>query len=224
MLPGEHVRDFVLTAEQHKAYLAAADEPLKSVASFLLETGLRLGEALALTWEDVHITPVGSATRGYVAIRCGKTRYARRNVSLTATAQGVLARQRLLSQSDLVFVREDGFTPVSRFTLSDQHERARTALSLPRDFVIHSLRHTMLTALGASGADSFTIMRIAGHSSITISQRYVHPTPESLERAFDRFEALQEPSPTAAKRPPSTTKSTTVAPTSPAQPLQVVAG
>jgi hypothetical protein len=36
----------------------------------------------------------------------------------------------------------------------------------PADFVLHSLRHTMLTRLGESGVDAFTIMRIAGHSSI----------------------------------------------------------
>ncbi len=33
------------------------------------------------------------------------------------------------------------------------------------------------------------ITRIAGHSSVTISQRYVHPTPESPERAFDQLTA-----------------------------------
>jgi len=46
---------------------------------------------------------------------------------------------------------------------------------LPADFVVQSLRHTMLTRLGMLGVDAFTIMKIAGHSSITISQRYVHP-------------------------------------------------
>ena len=64
-------------------------------------------------------------------------------------------------------------------------------MKLPADFVIHSLRHTMLTRLGESGADAFAIMRIAGHSSVTISQRYVHPSPESLEKAFERLESLQ---------------------------------
>jgi integrase len=67
----------------------------------------------------------------------------------------------------------------------DLHQRARTVLHLPKDFVIHSLRHTMLTRLGESGVDAFTIMRIAGHSSITVSQRYVHPSPEAVERAFE---------------------------------------
>ncbi len=55
---------------------------------------------------------------------------------------------------------------------------------------MHSLRHTMLTRLGEAGADAFTIMRIAGHSSVTVSQRYVHPTPEGMERAFERLEDL----------------------------------
>ena len=80
--------------------------------------------------------------------------------------------------------------PLFTFTLDDQHARLRETLRLPEDFVIHSLRHTMLTLLGEAGADAFTIMRIAGHSSVTVSQKYVHPSPESLERAFEQLEAL----------------------------------
>lgn len=39
-----------------------------------------------------------------------------------------------------------------------------------------------------SGVDAFTIMRIAGHSSITVSQRYIHRTAEAVERAFERLQ------------------------------------
>src|SRR5262245_5819936 len=35
----------------------------------------------------------------------------------------------------------------------------------------------------------FAIQKIAGHSTITVSQRYVHPTPERVEDAFSRFES-----------------------------------
>ena len=83
-----------------------------------------------------------------------------------------------------------GSKPYRGTSLNHQHEKARTLLKLPRDFVVHSLRHTALTRLGEAGADAFTIMRIAGHSSVTISQRYVHPSPEALEGAFERLEAL----------------------------------
>ena len=75
-------------------------------------------------------------------------------------------------------------------SLDHQHAEVRKALRLTEDFVLYSLRHTMLTRLGEAGADAFTIMRIAGHSSVTVSQRYVHPTPEGLERAFERLENL----------------------------------
>ena len=45
------------------------------------------------------------------------------------------------------------------------------------------------------GVDAFTIMKIAGHSSITVSQRYVHPSPESVESAFEKLEMSNQPVP-----------------------------
>ena len=57
--------------------------------------------------------------------------------------------------------------------------------------MLHSLRHTFLTRLGEAGVDAFTMMRIAGHnSSVTVSQKYVHPSTEAMERAFERLETL----------------------------------
>lgn len=61
---------------------------------------------------------------------------------------------------------------------------------MPSDFVLHSLRHTFGTRLGESGADAFTIMRLMGHSTVTISQRYIHPSPEAVELAFERLTAM----------------------------------
>ena len=54
--------------------------------------------------------------------------------------------------------------------------------------MLHSLRHAMLTRLGEAGVDAFTIKRIAGHSIITVSERYVYPSGEAMERAFERLE------------------------------------
>ena len=61
---------------------------------------------------------------------------------------------------------------------------------MSEEFVLHSLRHTFGTRLGEAGADAFTIMKLMGHSTITVSQRYVHPSPESVELAFERLTAL----------------------------------
>src|SRR5947209_4667698 len=76
--------------------------------------------------------------------------------------------------------------PVLGRSLDHQHALVREALKLPKEFVLHSLRQTMLSRLGEAGADVFTVMRIARHRSVTVSQKYVHATPEALEQAFEK--------------------------------------
>ena len=44
--------------------------------------------------------------------------------------------------------------------------------------------------LGESGADAFTIMRLMGHSTITVSQRYVHTSPEAIELTYEQLTAM----------------------------------
>jgi integrase len=46
------------------------------------------------------------------------------------------------------------------------------------------LRHTALTQLAQACCDAFTLARIAGHSSITITQKDIHPQSDAIERAF----------------------------------------
>ncbi|MCH6554482.1 MAG: tyrosine-type recombinase/integrase [Acidobacteria bacterium] len=54
-------------------------------------------------------------------------------------------------------------------------------------FVLYSLRHTFLTRLGESGCDAWTLARIAGHSSISVSARYVHPSEGAVHDAIERL-------------------------------------
>jgi hypothetical protein len=68
----------------------------------------------------------------------------------------------------------------------------RQALKLPVDAVIHSFRHTFGARLGEAGADAFTIMKVMGHSSVVLSQKYVHPTPEAMERTFERLDVANQ--------------------------------
>jgi integrase len=106
-------------------------------------------------------------------------------VSLTERAAATLkARPRLC---EWIFPGDSLKKPMVVTSTDHQHAKVRDALNLNKDFVVHGLRHTMLTRLGESGADAFTIMRIAGHSSITISARYVRPSFESMELAIERL-------------------------------------
>lgn len=182
LLGGERIREFVLSQDQERDYLDFAPQPLQDAALLILDTGLRVGEAVNLEWSDIYLEPVGSAKYGYLRIRSGKS-------NLTARVRKMLKVRRAASNSVWVFPGDlEG--PFLGTSLNHQHSKIRRLLGLSEEFVIHSLRHTMLTRLGEAGVDAFTIMRIAGHSSITVSQRYVHPSPEALERAFERLELL----------------------------------
>lgn len=81
---------------------------------------------------------------------------------------------------------------MSESQLDQQHARIRKLLKMSSDFVLHSLRHTFGTRLGESGADAFTIMRMLGHTTVTVSQRYVHPSPETVELAIERMTCINQ--------------------------------
>lgn len=192
LLPGEHAREFVLSYAQEQAYLAACPDPLRDFALLDLDTGLRASEAVHLEWRDIHVQPVNGAKYGYLHVHHGKSSFARRNLPLTEHVKAMLQARQAVSTSPFVFPGKDPRKPFGADSLDHQHAKVRKLHRLPPTFVIHSLRHTFGTRLGEAGADAFTIMRLMGHSSVTVSQRYVHPTPEALERAVERLEALRE--------------------------------
>jgi integrase len=182
----------------------------------MLETGLRIGEALHLEWADITLAPVNGARFGFLRVREGKSKNARRVIPLTDRASAML-RERLESKaSGFVFANREGqpylgtsINHLHRDACSPKIEGKRRPL-FSADFVMHSLRHTMLTRLGESGVDAFTIMRIAGHSSIVVSQRYIHPTLEAVERAFERLQLSGDFAVIEPKRLPPATVSATL--------------
>src|SRR5271157_1880695 len=187
LLNGERIRDFVLSRRLEEAYLDACAQPLRDIALLVLEAGPRIGEALSLPWTDVVLDPLLGSRFGYIRIRDGKSKNARRILPLTDKANEMLRNRQQIASGELVFANRDGRRYLVT-SINHLHQKARAIVGLGKDFVIHSLRHTMLTRLGESGVDAFTIMKIAGHSSITVSQRYVHPSPEAVERAFERLQ------------------------------------
>ena len=83
-----------------------------------------------------------------------------------------------------------GFTKANADTLKTNAKREAAGekpLPLPLPpFEPYVMRHTALTRM-APFCDAFTLARIAGHSSITITQRYCHPQADAVEAAFTKF-------------------------------------
>jgi integrase len=186
MLPGERRREHVVKPDEEARYLAAAPEPLGSVAAVLTDTGMRPDECYRLRWESVTWT---NGRNGTVLVTHGKTAAARRVLPLSVRVKNIL-RTRWEAEGcpveGWVWSASTASGHFEKSTLKKQHKKA-LRLSKVRPFVLYSLRHTFLTRLGESGCDAWTLAKIAGHSSVAMSARYVHPSEDAVLFALDRM-------------------------------------
>lgn len=97
LLPEHNLQMRVISWEEEAQYLGAASQPLRDVATMILETGMRPGEVFHLKKEDVDLE------LGYLRVPAGKTEFARRTIPLTARAREVLSRRVSDPRSDWLF-------------------------------------------------------------------------------------------------------------------------
>lgn len=109
------------------------------------------------------------------------------------TERAALALKEVLKRTrcEYVFTAKGGRRQMTRHYPTHMFRVIADALKMSDDCVLHSTRHTFCTRLGEAGTDAFSIQRLAGHSSITISQKYVHPTPTIIESAIGKMEAVR---------------------------------
>lgn len=186
LLSGEVRRERVVTPKEEKDYLAAATPLVKEVATVLFDTGMRPDELHRMQWREISWD---GARHGTILVTKGKTAAARRQIPMTLRVREVLeARWKDQGEPDAgwVWPAPSKTGHIDHSSTKKQH-RATLNDSKVTPFVLYSLRHTFLTRLGASGCDVWTLMRVAGHSSIAISSRYVHPHADSVLAAVDRI-------------------------------------
>jgi integrase len=181
----EHQRDRVLSTQEAGRYLSDCPQPWRDVATIILDEGFRPSEVFSLRWE--HITFQG---RGFIRVTDSKSRAGRRTLPMTPRVYQLLG-ERHAGQGE---PREGWVFPSTSQTghfdanaAKDQHKRALKASGVKR-FEPYCLRHTALTWFAERLRDPFAVMKIAGHSTIAMTQRYIHYQPEMVDRAFDRME------------------------------------
>jgi integrase len=186
VLPGERRREMVVTREEEARFLAASPELLASVATVLADTGMRPEECFRLCWQDVTWL---NGRNGVLLVTRGKTAAARRVLPMTPRVRAVLEsrwREAGMPEEGWAWPRKTRSGHLEPSSLRKPHAKAMTDAKV-RPFVLYSLRHTFLTRLGQSGCDVWTLARIAGHSSITVSARYVHPSEDAVLDAITRL-------------------------------------
>lgn len=136
--------------------------PLALVA---LETAMRRGELLKLTWDNVDL----EARTAYLPItKNGKPR----TVPLSTKAVEVLSQ---LPRSDK---RVFGITS----SAVDAGWQRATKRANVHDFHFHDLRHMATSRLSKKLPNVIELSRVTGHSNVQMLSRYYHISPEELAR------------------------------------------
>jgi len=189
---GERQRDRMLTDGEWQQYIAECPQPWRDAATIIRGTGMRPGEVFSLCWENLHLNGSG----GLIQITEGKTKAAKRMLPMVPSVYAALKFRHETSgnpESGWVFPSSSAEGHFNKDTAKDQHAKALAKANEKAgkanvrklvSFQPYVLRHTALTQLAQAGCDAFTLARIAGHSSITITQRYIHPQADAIERAF----------------------------------------
>ena len=201
-LEREEVGQLLRAARSHRFY---------ALWLLLVSVGLRRGEALALTWDDIDLDSGQlrvrrnlQRVRKELIFGTPKTKRSMRTVPLprrcVAALKARAAEQReertaagqkwspLPHQPDgLVFT-----TPAGRPTEPRGLNRMLTVLCRQagvRRVRVHDLRHTCASLLLAQGVDARTIMETLGHSTITLTlNTYAHVMDTTLRAAAERMD------------------------------------
>ncbi len=145
------------------------------VARICLSTGARWGEAQALTPERVR--------NGAVTFANTKSRRTR-TIPIAADLEKQLHRH---------YRRHGLFT---NCMMSFSRVLESTSIKLPAGQATHVLRHTFASHFVMRGGNILTLQKILGHSSLTMTMRYAHLSPDHLQDAL-RLNPLVDTSSTA---------------------------
>lgn len=140
---------------------------------FLIDTGMRVGEALHLQWRDIngrfaHIWDTKNGTS--------------RTVPLTQRAAELVEAKRGSGAGP--------FCAISQSTFNHSWDRMRNLIGMGEDkqFVPHALRHTCASRLVQGGEPILTVKEFLGHKAITVTLRYAHLAPKQLWKAMQVLE------------------------------------
>jgi integrase/recombinase XerC len=166
----------------HVDWIAARDN---AVLLLLYGCGLRLSEALALTWADIP-----AADRDVILIRGKGGR--ERLVPVLPAVREALARYLDLcpclppraDRTEPLFRGAEG-GPLDGRIVRRVMARLRDDLDLPETATPHALRHSFATHLLAAGGDLRQIQELLGHASLSTTQVYTSVDRDHLLRVYD---------------------------------------
>ena len=173
----EHnIRDRGLSLEEFQRLLEALPSSLHLVIIMAYYTGMRRGEILNLRWHQIDLSKGLTRLEG-VDTKTQKGRLVPLNATLTALLKDAM-QSPVRSATGHVFHRNG--QPIK--SIRGAFDRACREAGLI-DFHFHDLRHTAVTNMRRAGVDPLTAMKITGHKTMAVFQRYNSFDEDDLRQA-----------------------------------------
>jgi integrase len=184
--PGESRERYLEEADIARLFAACLESRnphLATIVALAVNTGLRKGNLLRLTWDQIDL----STARITIPRRKSPRRKTRRPHSLpiSPAVYDILIRHTptAAQRTGYLFARRDGaFWGQIRRAFEGAVDRAQIT-----DFTFHDLRHTAASHLIKNGATLQEVQEILGHSDIKLTLRYAHLNPGQLRTAVARI-------------------------------------
>lgn len=155
------------------------------ISLILLECGLRIGEVIGLTWDDIDMQEQTiNVNKQWKIINKNqygfgdtKTKNSNRIVPMTRNVCNALKSYNIRNLNGRIFNYKN--------TGAIAGDLRRTYVKLGFNITVHELRHTCATKLISNGIDFKTAAKILGHDVEQTIKTYSHVTDEMLENAFE---------------------------------------
>jgi integrase len=175
-----------LTFEEALDLIDRCTPQWRHMVLFALNTGLRIGELLALRWENFDASNLVIRVRfsdwqGIVgAPKSGKVR----DIPLNTLAQKASLNTDKLGE--LIFFHNNGTAYTYRQANYRLEKACRGTKLLGTQ--LHCIRHTFASHLAMGGVPLKAIQDLLGHSSQVMTERYAHLSPHVLKEAVMSLE------------------------------------
>lgn len=153
-----------------------------ALIDLLISTGIRIGEAAAITLNDI----ISSERTLLIHGKGRKQRLIYISSSVTWERLKTLIKDRKNSECRHLFVNRYG-RPISIHGIEDIYKKYIKKAQITTKSTPHYLRHTFATNLLANGADLRSVQEILGHASIATTQIYTEVTTARKKQVLKKF-------------------------------------
>lgn len=209
-LPIEKTKMQFWTVKEFQQFLTLFEPEeynIKLLFTLLFFSGLRLGEALALTWQDIdfstntiHITKSVYVNKGVSYISSTKTKAGTRRIIINKKLSQELQywqqqQKHLLEQftSDSMSLQVFQSSPImiTKNSIEKQYKKILERDATLKKIRIHDFRHSHASLLINQGEDYLVVKERLGHASITTTiDTYSHLYPSKQKDLADKLDDL----------------------------------